>query len=97
MYILGLLGISQYHLHWDALPTYTLFTSFFQYYTLQKVQTFWEAFQFRTFCLQVLGLSFFQGYVAMFALQIAYLLLIWVMRAWQFRTYWKTTVLLFLL
>jgi len=68
VYVLELLGIA----------ACTLFTAFFQYYTLQEVQTFLEAFEFRAFRLHVLGLSFFPGYVAAFALQVAYLRLIWV-------------------
>jgi len=97
VYVLGLPSIVDYKLQWDIRSFQTLFTAFFQYYTLQFVQTLWQNFGMRTFKLHVFGLSYFPGYMVAFLLQIAYLRLLWLMRAWPTDTYNKTVFLLVLL
>jgi len=97
VYVLGLPSIAIYKLQWDVQSCQTLFTAFFQYYTLQFVQTLWQNFGMRTFKLHIFGLSYFPGYVVAFILQIAYLRLLWLMRAWPTDTYNKTVFLLVLL
>jgi len=97
VYVLGLPSIADYKLQWDIQSCQTLFTAFFQYYTLQSVQTLWENFGMRTLKLHVFGLSYFPGYVVAFICQIAYLRLLWLMRAWPTDAYNKTVFLLVLL
>jgi len=97
VYVLGLPGIADYNLKWDTQSFKVLFTAFFQYYTLQSVQTLWKNFGMRSFKLHVFGLSYFPGYVVAFIFQIAYLRLLWLMRAWPTDTYNKTVCLLVLL
>ena len=97
VYVLGLPSIAEYNLQWDIQSFKVLFTAFFQYYTLQSVQTLWKNFGMRTFRLHVFGLSYFPGYMVAFIFQIAYLRLLWLMRAWPTDTYNKTVGLLVLL
>jgi len=97
VYVLGLPSIADYNLHWDLQSCQTLFTAFFQYYTLQSVQTLWEIFGSRVFKMHMFGFSYFPGNLFAFALQIAYLRLLWLMRAWPIDTYNKTVCCLVLL
>jgi len=96
-YVLDLPSITDYNLHWDFQSVQTLFTAFFQYYTLQSVQTLWEIFGSRAFQTHIFGFWFFPGNLFAFALQAAYLRLLWLMRAWPTDTYTKTVCCLVLL
>ena len=97
VHVLGLPTIADYNLHWDLQSCQTLFTAFFQYYTLQSVQTLWEIFGSRAFKMHMFGLSYFPGNLFAFALQAAYLRLLWLMRAWPIDTYNKTVCCLVVL
>jgi len=97
VYVLQLPSIATYNLRWDLPSCLTLFTAFFQYYVLQSVQTLWLIFGFRTYKTYIFGFLYLPGNVFAFVLQIAYLRLIWLMRAWRLDIYYKTVFLLVLL
>jgi len=97
VYVLGLPNIADYNLRWDWQSCPTLFAAFFQYYTLQSIQTLWEIFGSRAFKMHMFGLWYFPGNLFAFALQIAYMRLLWLMRAWEIDTYNKTVGCLVLL
>ena len=97
VYVLGLPNIADYNLHWDCQSCYTLFTAFFQYYTLQSIQTLWEVFGSRAFKMHMFGFWYLPGNLFAFALQVAYMRLLWLMRAWEIDTYNKTVGCLVLL
>jgi len=97
VYVLQLPSIAAYNLRWDLQSCQTLFTAFFQYYVLQLVQTLWGIFGYRTYKAYIFGFLYLPGNVFAFVLQIAYLRLLWLMRAWRLDIYYKTVCLLVLL
>jgi len=97
VYALQLPSIAAYNLQWDLQSLKTLFTAFFQYYVLQSVQVLWGLFGNRTYKTYIFGFLFLPGNVFAFGLQIAYLRLLWLMRAWPLDTYYKTVCLLVLI
>lgn len=96
-YVIDLPDIFEGTLQYDVGSLYVVLVAFFQFYTLMQVIVLWKPFNFHNVKVHVFGLSMFVGSVIGLAAQIAYLRLLWLMRAWPTDKWWKVSFCLLLL